>query len=94
MTPKTPSTVNAGTQVSYTLNPTPGYKPQVGGTCGGVLSGNTFTTSAVTANCTVVVSFSLIAINPVPTLSQWALMLMAALLALLAVGQMPGRNRS
>ncbi len=94
MTPNTPSTVNAGTQVSYTLNPTPGYKPQVGGTCGGVLSGNTFTTSAVTANCTVVVSFSLIAINPVPTLSQWALMLMAALLALLAVGQMPGRNRS
>jgi uncharacterized repeat protein (TIGR02543 family) len=59
---------------------------------GGVLSGNTFTTTAVTADCTVVVTFAVIPANPVPTLSQWALILMAALLALLAAGQLPLRN--
>jgi hypothetical protein len=31
-------------------------------------------------------------VNPVPTLSQWGLILMTALLALLAVGQLPLRN--
>ena len=71
---------------------TPGYRAQVAGTCGGVLSGNTFTTTAVTADCTVVVTFAVIPANPVPTLSQWALILMAALLALLAAGQLPLRN--
>ena len=92
ITPNTPSTVNSGTQVVYTLSPTPGYRAQVAGTCGGVLSGNTFTTTAVTADCTVVVTFAVIPANPVPTLSQWALILMAALLALLAAGQLPLRN--
>ena len=92
ITPNTPSTVNSGTQVVYTLSPTPGYRAQVAGTCGGVLSGNTFTTSAVTADCTVVVTFAVIPANPVPTLSQWGLILMTALLALLAVGQLPLRN--
>jgi uncharacterized repeat protein (TIGR02543 family) len=91
ISPNTPSTVQSGTQVTYTLSPAQGYRAEVGGTCGGVLSGNTYTTSAVTADCTVVVTF-IGEVNPVPTLSQWGLILMAALLALLAAGQLPLRN--
>ncbi|HRJ91946.1 MAG TPA: PKD domain-containing protein, partial [Candidatus Thiothrix moscowensis] len=43
---------------SFTLTPNSGYVAgSVTGTCGGTLSGNTFTTNAVTAGCTVVASF-------------------------------------
>jgi hypothetical protein len=42
---------------SFTLTPNSGYVGSVAGTCGGNLSGNTYTTNVVTADCTVVASF-------------------------------------
>jgi hypothetical protein len=44
---------------SFTLTPASGYVAgAVTGTCGGSLNANSFTTSTVTANCTVVASFT------------------------------------
>ena len=43
---------------TFTVIPEPGYTTAVSGTCGGELVGATYTTSAVTAACTVVASFS------------------------------------
>jgi len=56
----TPSskTVNQGETGVFVLSPSTGYTGSVAGTCGGTLSGNSFTTSPVTANCTVIASFS------------------------------------
>ncbi|HRJ51632.1 MAG TPA: hypothetical protein PLE99_02605, partial [Candidatus Thiothrix moscowensis] len=43
---------------SFTLTPNSGYVAgSVTGTCGGTLSGNTFTTNAVVAGCSVIASF-------------------------------------
>ena len=42
---------------SFTVTPKAGYTASVGGTCGGNLVGTTYTTSPVTANCTVTASF-------------------------------------
>ena len=53
-------TVNHGDTPSFTLTPDTGYHiHDVTGTCGGTLSGDTFTTDAVTSNCTVVASFAI-----------------------------------
>ncbi|MCL1960909.1 MAG: hypothetical protein FWG56_03870 [Desulfovibrionaceae bacterium] len=47
-----------GSAQTFTLTPNTGYAVStVGGTCGGTLSGNTYTTRAITANCTVTASF-------------------------------------
>ncbi len=44
---------------SFTLTPATGYyTASVTGTCGGTLTGNTFVTSPVTANCTVIANFA------------------------------------
>jgi uncharacterized repeat protein (TIGR02543 family) len=52
---------------AFTITPNTGYHINaVGGTCGGTLVGTTYTTSAVTKNCTVQPSF---AANPVITAS-------------------------
>jgi hypothetical protein len=57
--PATPVSVQSGTTASFTLTPAAGYTvASVGGTCGGTLNGNTYTTKAVTADCTVVAAFS------------------------------------
>ncbi|MEI2773844.1 MAG: GEVED domain-containing protein [Candidatus Competibacter sp.] len=53
------------TTTSFTVTPNPGYTAQVGGTCGGSLSGTTFTTSPVTADCTVTASFTPIPPDPI-----------------------------
>jgi hypothetical protein len=51
--------VNAGATATFTLTPSTGYTvDSVGGTCGGTLNGNTYTTNAVTTDCTVVASFT------------------------------------
>lgn len=56
---------------SFTLTPAAGYTSgPVSGICGGSLSGNGYTTNAVTANCTVVAGFT--AILPVPLTSYTA----------------------
>ncbi|MEP7261189.1 MAG: IPTL-CTERM sorting domain-containing protein, partial [Usitatibacter sp.] len=65
----------------------------VGGTCGGTLVGNTFTTSAITGACTVVAAFApagpAVAAQ-VPTMSEWMLALMALLI--LALGASAGAS--
>jgi hypothetical protein len=57
--PDTVQTVAHGSTVSFALTPDEGYSiDAVGGTCGGSLDGNTFTTAAVTEDCTVAASFT------------------------------------
>ncbi|HTP05837.1 MAG TPA: Ig-like domain-containing protein, partial [Nitrospirota bacterium] len=59
--------VSYNTSQAFTITPNAGYHINtVGGTCGGTLIGNTYTTSAVTQNCTVQPTF---AANPVITVS-------------------------
>jgi len=59
ISPMAPVPVPSGTTVSFTLAPASGYTVgPVNGTCGGTLSGNTYTTVAVTANCTVEATFA------------------------------------
>ena len=58
--PSTPQTVNSGAQPVFTLTPATGYHSlSVTGTCGGSLVGDTFTTAAVGANCTVIANFAI-----------------------------------
>ena len=72
--------VSAASNVVYstvgtvTITASAGYATitPVGGTCGGTLSGTTYTTSAVLANCTVVASFLQIPLAPTPLASPVA----------------------
>ncbi len=51
--------VNHGETRQFTLTAENGYHPgAILGTCGGTLSGNTFTTNAVISNCTVIATFT------------------------------------
>jgi len=61
ISPSTPQTVNSGATTSFTIAPSANYSitTPVGGTCGGTLVGNTYTTNAITASCTVTASFTL-----------------------------------
>jgi len=59
ISPSTPQLVNQGATTAFTVTPGAGYTATVGGTCGGNLAGTTYTTSAITANCTVAASFAL-----------------------------------
>ncbi len=60
ITPNTPQAVNYNATPSFTVTPATGYHINtVGGTCGGTLVGNTYTTNPVTANCTIVATFSI-----------------------------------
>jgi hypothetical protein len=57
-------TVQAGGTATFTLTPDAGYKiadAGVGGTCGGTLSGGSYKTNPVIADCTVIASFAPIA---------------------------------
>lgn len=59
ISPNTPQTVDDSTTPMFTLTPDPGYMVDtVGGSCGGTLSGDTYTTAPVTADCTVEVSYT------------------------------------
>ncbi len=61
-------TVVDGTTITFTLTPDAGHHiDSVGGTCGGTLTGTSYTTSAVTADCTVIANFAvdLIAVTTV-----------------------------
>ena len=57
VSPNTPVSVLANTQKIFTVTPNPGFVASVGGSCGGALVGNTYTTNAVIADCTVDVTF-------------------------------------
>ena len=61
ISPNTPQTATDGGTVSFTLTPNTGYSiGTVGGTCpAGTLSGSTYTTGAVTGNCTVIANFTI-----------------------------------
>jgi hypothetical protein len=66
--PSTPQTVEDGDTTSFTLTPASGFEiANVGGTCGGSLEGNVFTTNAITANCTVIANFAPIVVTHVVT---------------------------
>ena len=59
ISPSTPQSVTEGATTSFELSADGGYAiDTVGGTCGGALSGSTFTTNAVTQDCTVGNCFS------------------------------------
>jgi hypothetical protein len=61
ISPNTQQTVNYDTTQTFTLTPNTGSSiGSVGGTCpAGTLSGNMYTTGAVTANCTVIANFTI-----------------------------------
>jgi hypothetical protein len=52
-------TVNHGAATTFTVTPDEGYTASVGGTCGGNLDGETYTTDPVIADCTVEADFTL-----------------------------------
>ncbi|WP_439101305.1 choice-of-anchor U domain-containing protein [Congregibacter sp.] len=52
--------VNEGKGAILSLSATSGYEAQIGGTCTGTLDGNTFTLDAVTADCTVTATSTII----------------------------------
>ncbi len=58
ISPSTAQTIVVGQSATFAVTPNPGYAATVGGSCGGALNGTTYTTNAVTADCTVVASFS------------------------------------
>ena len=77
ITPATVQTITEGDTTTFTVTPDSGYEiAAVGGTCGGSLSGNTYTTNAITAACTVQVTFALLdQAVPVPVMPLWLLLL-------------------
>jgi hypothetical protein len=55
--PATPKVAGGGKTTTFTVTPDAGFSAAVGGTCGGALNANTFTTDPLSVNCTVVASF-------------------------------------
>ena len=50
-------TVKHGTTATFTVTAETGYTASIGGTCGGSLMGPTYTTGAITSNCTETITF-------------------------------------
>ena len=50
--------VSHGFTTTFTVTPNAGYAPSVGGTCGGTLVGNIYTTNAIIGPCTVNATFT------------------------------------
>jgi hypothetical protein len=61
ISPATAQTVSSGATTSFTVTPATGYQIASVTGCGGTLSGNTYTTGAITGACTVSASFSAVA---------------------------------
>ncbi|MEZ5465530.1 MAG: choice-of-anchor Q domain-containing protein [Lysobacteraceae bacterium] len=59
ISPDTPQTVDGGTTTSFTLTPDANWHIDTVTGCGGSLSGNTYSTGSITADCTVEASFAL-----------------------------------
>ncbi|MDA8238874.1 MAG: PKD domain-containing protein, partial [Nitrospiraceae bacterium] len=57
--PNTVQTVAYNSTPSFTVSPNTGYHAAIGGTCGGTLTGNTYTTNPITADCTVAATFDI-----------------------------------
>jgi autotransporter-associated beta strand protein len=58
ISPNTAQTVTQNATATFTVTPNAGYTASVAGTCGGTLAGTTYTTDAITANCTIAATFS------------------------------------
>ena len=58
ISPSTVQTVNHGSTAIFTVTPNSDFAANVGGTCNGILVGTTYTTSPVTAPCTVIATFT------------------------------------
>ncbi len=58
ISPASGQTVSRGATIAFTIAPAAGYTASVGGTCGGTFAGNTFTTNAIVADCTVAAAFA------------------------------------
>jgi hypothetical protein len=67
ITPATAQTIGSGATTAFTVTPSAGYTASVGGTCGGALAGNTYTTNAITANCTVAATFTQVTYTVTPS---------------------------
>jgi len=63
ISPAAQVSVAEGSTVQLTITPNTGYSASVGGTCGGTLTGTTYATNAITADCTVIASFSAVPIT-------------------------------
>jgi len=59
ISPSVDITIKSGLFTVFVLTPGSGYTiASIGGTCGGTLDGNIYTTKAIITDCTVVASFS------------------------------------
>ena len=58
ISPSTPQQVQSGSTTSFTITANSGYEISSVTGCSGSLSGSTYTTGAITQNCTVVANFS------------------------------------
>jgi hypothetical protein len=86
--PLTTQSVNSGSVATFSVTPNAGFAGRVGGSCGGVLANNTYTTNPISADCTVVVEFVALerAAGSVDTLKPWALLALVLGLAGFAMG--------
>ena len=67
ISPSTGVTVLSGSTTVFTVTASPGFSSSVGGTCGGTLVGTTYTTNAITGNCTVDATFTQITYTMTPS---------------------------
>ena len=71
ISPSTEQTIAEGATMTFAVTPDSGYEiAAVAGTCGGSLSGNTYTTNAITAACTVDATFAQITYAVTPSASD------------------------
>ena len=93
ISPTPGSAVLPGETASFTLVAAAGYRVgSVTSSCGGTLTGDTFTTGPVTADCTVTAAFSALAVpTAVPTLAEGALALLGGLMAALGLRRLRRR---
>ncbi len=56
--PSTPQTVTHSGYTTFTVTPDAGHSVSMGGTCGGTLTGATYATDAIIADCTVIATFT------------------------------------
>ncbi len=58
ISPETTQSFNHNDTTTFTVTPDSGYSVSMSGTCGGALIGTTYTTNAITADCTVIATFT------------------------------------
>jgi hypothetical protein len=78
--PPIPSSVADGTVLSLSLNVPVGYALLSVSGCGGTLSGTTYTTAPITADCAISVNLAAAAVEAVPTLNGASLVMLSILL--------------